>query len=111
MPFAIPAGRTTLSSLFSLFTATAAAWRCHPERARGTRASEGSACGRSFAPAALRMTGPLGPRNGRKKLLPSFRGSCLPLQSFCSVVPTCVFDERKGRGAGVDGEHHTPLLE
>src|SRR2546422_11255611 len=28
---------------------------CHPERARDTRASEGSA--RSFAPAALRMTG------------------------------------------------------
>src|SRR5207247_4305268 len=65
-------GRRPPSSFFF----TEAARRCHPERARGTRASEGSAgtpaslrprsgcfasaaLSRSFAPAALRMTGPL----------------------------------------------------
>src|SRR5438034_11371798 len=104
MPFAIPAGRTTLSSLFSLFTATAAAWRCHPEQARGTRASEGSACGRSFGPAALRMTSPLAPRNGRKKLQPPFRRARVCLESLGTAEPDGGLEERPRRGAVIDAE-------
>src|SRR5947208_11593264 len=59
--------------------------RGHPERARATRASEGSACGtrsegdeerRSFAPAALRMTRPLALR--RRKGGSPFRAAGLP---------------------------------
>src|SRR5207249_7071191 len=49
-----------------LFYFTVAARRCHPERARGTRASEGSAPARSFAPSVLRMTGALARVNGEE---------------------------------------------
>src|SRR5437016_7100718 len=66
-------------SAITLFP-TEAARRCHPERARGTRASEGSAGARSFAPAALRITRLA--RFGARK-----RGEHHPMQDCARACP------------------------
>src|SRR5439155_29508 len=110
MPFAIPTGENDtlfiLLIILPLLPLSPPLGAVHPERARGTRASEGSACGRSFAPAALRMTSPLAPRNGRKKLQPPFRrprslglGSP-PRPLRRSRVPLARSRPTAGRGAG-----------
>src|SRR5207302_11382916 len=84
-------------SAITLFP-TEAARRCHPERARGTRASEGSAGARSFAPAALRMTRLA--RFGARK-----RGEHTPMQD-CARACRGMIPVATSSGATLAGHAH-----